>query len=1097
MRLIQALILPVCATLAMGATVPTTINDFFLPGSQPGQSGNLDTPDKCDNCHGGYDAAVEPAFNWRGSMMSQAARDPLFYACLAIANQDAGESGDLCIRCHSPAGWLEGRSIPTDGSALNNNDREGVQCDFCHKLIKPTAIGVNPYPGDPDYTNDTYPADQGYLPTIDAIPAHAANGMYIADSDNAKRGPFVDANAKHKMFYSPFHPESALCGTCHDVSNPAFSKDINSDYLANSLDQPAPDFDPYSQFPIERTYSEWLMSAYNTPEGVYAPQFGGNKDTVHTCQDCHLKDVTGLGCNKAGVPVRDDLPLHDMTGGNTFIPPLIETLFPGETNAEALAEGMARARGMLTQAAAMEISASEQDGKYLAAVRVTNETGHKLPSGYPEGRRLWLNIKAYNSNWDLIYESGAYDPSTGVLTHDADAKIYEIKPGISEEIASLTGYPAGPSFHFAINSKIYFDNRIPPRGFTNANFEMIQSPPIGYSYADGQYWDDTEYLIPGATAKLVVTLFYQTTSKEYVEFLRDENTTNDWGNVFYDLWAQNGKSAPEVMNIDSLLLTPLAGNQAPILATIGPKEVDEGSNLSFAISAHDPDGTIPSLTTSTLPDGATFVDHEDGTATFDWTPTYNQADVYPVTFYTTDDSAAVDSEVVSITVNNVNRAPELQTIGPKEIDENSTLNFVVSALDLDGTVPSLMTSLLPEGATFVDHEDGTATFDWTPTFDQADIYPVTFYATDDSAAVDSEVVSITVNNVNRAPELQSIGPKEVGEGNNLNFTVNAIDPDGTIPDLTAAPLPDGATYTDNDDGSAVFDWTPGFDQTGLHYVTFYATDDSAAVDSEVVRITVGDVNRPPELASIGNKSIAEGEVLSFDISAIDPDGTIPDLTTSLLPDNAAFTDNDDGSGSFQFEPDYDQVGNYPITFYASDGILIDSEEITITVINTNRAPILNPIGYQMVTVDTELSIDVSAADPDGTIPSLSVIDIPAGASFSDHDDGTGTFIWTPVAGQEGFYDVIFVASDSELEDNETVTIEVFLDVSYVCGDANGDGTVNVGDAVYLTAFVFNNGPPPEPMGAGDANADGTVNVGDIVYLNTYIFNNGPEPLCPD
>jgi len=116
-----------------------------MPGSQPGQSGNIEHPSKCDNCHGGYDLAVEPAFNWRGSMMSQAARDPLFYACLAIANQDAPESGDLCIRCHAPDGWLQGRSVPTDGSALNSGDREGVQCDFCHKLVKPTPVGVNPY----------------------------------------------------------------------------------------------------------------------------------------------------------------------------------------------------------------------------------------------------------------------------------------------------------------------------------------------------------------------------------------------------------------------------------------------------------------------------------------------------------------------------------------------------------------------------------------------------------------------------------------------------------------------------------------------------------------------------------------------------------------------------------------------------------------------------------------------------------------------------------------------------------------------------------------------------------------------------------------
>ncbi|UCD18069.1 MAG: hypothetical protein JSV44_03940, partial [Candidatus Zixiibacteriota bacterium] len=154
------------AFMVVWAAVPTTINDFFLPGSQPGQSGNLEHPDKCDNCHGGYDPTVEPAYNWRGSMMSQAARDPLFYACLAISNQDAPESGDLCIRCHSPSGWLEGRSIPTDGSALNNNDREGVQCDFCHKLINPTPLGINPYPDDPIYTANTYPSDQSYLATL-------------------------------------------------------------------------------------------------------------------------------------------------------------------------------------------------------------------------------------------------------------------------------------------------------------------------------------------------------------------------------------------------------------------------------------------------------------------------------------------------------------------------------------------------------------------------------------------------------------------------------------------------------------------------------------------------------------------------------------------------------------------------------------------------------------------------------------------------------------------------------------------------------------------------------------------------------------------
>lgn len=593
--------------------VPTTLNDFFLPGSQPNQSGNLESPNRCDNCHGGYDIEVEPAFGWRGSMMSQAARDPLFYACLAISNQDAPESGDLCLRCHTPTGWLEGRSVPTDGSALDANDREGVQCDYCHKMVKPTELGVNPYPDDSTYTADTYPRDQAYLATIDSIPERCANGMYIADSDNAKRGPFEDAQARHQMFYSPFHQDSSLCGTCHDVSNPAFTDDGTGNFLPNSFDQPAPDFNPYTMFPIERTFSEWKMSAYNSPQGVYAPQFGGNKDTVSTCQDCHLRDITGEGCNKAGTPTRPDLPLHDMTGGNTFIPDLIEAVFPGESDLAALDSGTVRATYMLQKAATMSLSAGQLGNSHLLNVNIVNETGHKLPSGYPEGRRIWINVKAYNTNGSLIYESGAYDTSTAVLTHDPEVKIYEIKPGISNDLSPIVNFPAGPSFHFVLNDSVFFDNRIPPRGFTNAGFEAIQSPPVAYSYVDGQYWDDTEYLVPGAAAKIVVTLNYQTTSKEYVEFLRDENHTNDWGNVFYNLWVANGKSAPVAMNIDSIFVDPILQNSPPVALcqdiTAYADSICE-AYASIDSGSYDPDGdsiTLIQVPAPPYPLGQTLV----------------------------------------------------------------------------------------------------------------------------------------------------------------------------------------------------------------------------------------------------------------------------------------------------------------------------------------------------------------------------------------------------------------------------------------------------------------------------------------------------------
>jgi len=64
-----------------------------------------------------------------------------------------------------------------------------------------------------------------------------------------------------------------------------------------------------------------------------------------------------------------------------------------------------------------------------------------------------------------------------------------------------------------------------------------------------------------------------------------------------------------------------------------------------------------------------------------------------------------------------------------------------------------------------------------------------------------------------------------------------------------------------------------------------------------------------------------------------------------------------------------------------------------------------------------------------------------------------------------------------------------------CGDANHDYIVNIGDIVYLVAFIFKGGPPPEPLCVGDVNGDGEVNLGDGVYLVAWIFKGGPAPAC--
>ncbi|MBN1490470.1 MAG: hypothetical protein JXA69_11190, partial [Phycisphaerae bacterium] len=471
-------------------------------------------------------------------------RDLLFEANMVIANQDAPDSGDICLRCHLPRGWLQGRSVPTDGSQMLTTDMSGVACDYCHRLVDPIyEPGVSPF------------QDQAILAAL-SFPANTfGNGMGTIDPTGARRGPFLDADTGHPILVSPFHREAAICGTCHNVHNPAFEKDGNGNYVPNTLDAPATDFSAETLAPVERTYSEWFFSEYNTPTGVYAPEFGGNKDYVATCQDCHMRDVTGQGCNFGTPPIRTDLPLHDMTGGSTWFPGLLPSLYPGQVDTTAINAGIQRARYMLQNAAEL---VAVQDGDDLK-VTITNNTGHKLPTGYPEGRRMWINVKFRDQASAIVHESGVYDAATGVLSHEADDKIYEVKPGLDSVTAPLVGVPEGPSFHFVLNNAVFKDNRIPPRGFTNTAFADFGGAPVGHSYADGQYWDDTLYPVPAGAVSAEVTLYYQSTSKEFMEFLRDENTTDTKGQAMYDLWANNGKCPPELMATVTIAVTPPVG----------------------------------------------------------------------------------------------------------------------------------------------------------------------------------------------------------------------------------------------------------------------------------------------------------------------------------------------------------------------------------------------------------------------------------------------------------------------------------------------------------------------------------------------------------
>ena len=544
---------------------PANAGDVTPNGTQPVLTHPVLEPFNCLLCHGEYDDAnnIEPFPTWAGSMMANSARDPLFWAALDVANNDVPGIGDFCLRCHTPSAWLAGRSEPPGGSVDGcgllgnldepNNDFDGVSCHLCHRMM----VNENPPPGEDEvyFENAEFWIDDEDCTTPDSGPC--------------RRGPYDysggAAPPPHQWAFSEYHLSSDICGNCHNITSPIHTLiDENGD-------------DTGLPFPIERTFKEWQQSA-----------FAGDGGKAQSCQACHMPDPAAdpvFACVFQENDRTDDLAVHQLAGGNTWIPAILRDEYPALDRAEEFDATIAWANEMLQErSATLELisPAAAVPGETLdAAVRVTNLSGHKLPTGYTEGRRMWIHLVARDALGEVIWESGAYDGATGDLTRDDQVKVYEAKPGIWNALGTgecdTTDAMGRPEFHFVLNNCYASDNRIPPLGFTGG--DDIETMPVAYTYPETfpgsgvlVNFDVTDYRIqiPAQAAfpiALEATLRYQTASKEYVEFLRNEAVANDFpddclprttglptasrGEIMYDLWEQYDRSPPVAMASDS------------------------------------------------------------------------------------------------------------------------------------------------------------------------------------------------------------------------------------------------------------------------------------------------------------------------------------------------------------------------------------------------------------------------------------------------------------------------------------------------------------------------------------------------------------------
>src|SRR5262249_22090765 len=136
------------------------------------------------------------------------------------------------------------------------------------------------------------------------------------------------------------------------------------------------------------------------------------------------------------------------------------------------------------------------------------------------------------------------------------------------------------------------------------------------------------------------------------------------------------------------------------------------------------------------------------------------------------------------------------------------------------------------------------------------------------------------------------------------------------------------------------------------------------------------------------------------------EGTPPSVSYAVsgLPAGAAF---DPDTALFAWTPGPTQAGQYTVTFTASsthDGVtLSNTVAVPITVLSTNRPPVVDPIPNQTVERDAVLDVPVHAADPDGDPLVLTAQALPRFATLTDHGDGTGTLHFAPGVGDLGDY----------------------------------------------------------------------------------------------
>ena len=476
-------------------------------------------------------------------------------------------------------------------------------------------------------------------------------------------------------------------------------------------------------------------------------------------------------------------------------------------------------------------------------------------------------------------------------------------------------------------------------------------------------------------------------------------------------------------------------NQAPVFTSVPIVAVAAGQLYEYPSSASDPDRTPVYYVLVESPAGMTV---DSSTGLVRWQTSSRSLADASLILRAYDVNGAWAQQEIAISVAGGNHAPQFAGIPPTIIrSEGEVIASQQIAVDSDGDPLRYWATNLPGGAVY---DPISHAIYWQTTTGDAGTHRVRLHVSDGNA--ESIVVqNIEVRPADLAPVFDNPGGRLLREGDVLRVQLHAADPNGDAVTYSVIDLPDGASLHPL---TGLFEWTPGYSQTGEYVVTFVATANGKST-THFAPFVVLNANAAPVFDPIERWRVFEGQEVLFRVFADDPDnpdfipparlddgelvyqGTSPTvvLAPTNLPEGATF---DRDTGLFRWTPDYVQAGEYLVTFTAIDDGDGTGEQLTsrvtvpIHVRNLNRRPEIPELSNIVVTLGETRELIVPIIDPDGSRLTLRAESgltgraLPSFITFVDRGNGQGVFTITPGAGIRGNHSVgIFATDDGDGE----------------------------------------------------------------------------------